>query len=137
MSEKSVILHEEITSSQADAVSVLGSARNHFAISINLHVPPKKNSCGYGQGESGHPGEVLESLLLEIMMKLREKADIEGEGVDVVLGAPALAISGFELQGFIFSEIFREKDWRDRLCLSVFLTPLDLRNVNFQIFIPH
>ena len=62
---------------------------------------------------------------------------MEGEGVDVVLGAPALAISGFELQGFIFSEIFREKDWRDRLCMSVFLTPLDLRNVNFQIFIPH
>ena len=29
------------------------------------------------------------------------------------------------------------KDWRDRLCLSVFLSPLDLRNVNFQTFIPH
>ena len=79
------------------------------------------------------------SLLLEIMaklMKMREKADIEGVGVDVVLSAPALAISGFELQGFIFSEIFREKAWRDRFCLSVFLTPLDLRNVNFQNFIP-
>ena len=80
------------------------------------------------------------SLLLEIMaklMKMREKADIEGEGVDVVLGAPALAISGLELQSFIFSEILREMDWRDRFCLSVFLTPLDIRNVNFQIFIPH
>ena len=60
MSEKSVILHEEITSSQADAVSVGGSARTHFAISINLHVPLKKISCGYGQGESGNLGEVLE-----------------------------------------------------------------------------
>ena len=60
---------------------------------------------------------------------------IEGEDVDVVCGAPALAISKFELQGFIFSEIFREKDWGDKFCLSVFLTPLDLRNVNFQIFI--
>ena len=58
------------------------------------------------------------SLLLEIMakmMKMREKAHIEGEGVDVVLGAPALAVSGLELQSFIFSEIFREMDWRDRL----------------------
>ena len=66
-----------------------------------------------------------------------EDAHIKGDDVDVVCGATALAISKFELQGFIFSEIFREKDWRDRLCLRVFLTPLDLRNVNFQIFIPH
>ena len=41
MSEKSVILHEEITSSQADTVSVVGSARTHVGISINLHVPLK------------------------------------------------------------------------------------------------
>ena len=64
MSEKSVILHEEITSSQADAVSVVGSARTHFAISINLHVPLKKIPCGYGQGESGNPGEFLEKLVV-------------------------------------------------------------------------
>ena len=43
MSEKSVILHEEINSSQAVTVSVVGCARTHFAISINLHVPLKKN----------------------------------------------------------------------------------------------
>ena len=55
-----MILHEEITSSQADAVSVVGSARTRFAISINIHVTLKKISCGYGQGESGNPGEVLE-----------------------------------------------------------------------------
>ena len=64
MSEKSVILHEEITSSQADAVSLLGSARTHFAISINLHVPLKKISCGDGRGESGNPGAVLEKLVV-------------------------------------------------------------------------
>ena len=64
MSEKSVILHEEITSSQADAVSVVGSARTHFAISINLHVPLKEISCGFGRGESGNPGEVLEKLVV-------------------------------------------------------------------------
>ena len=64
MSEKSVILHEEITSSQADAVSVLGSARTHFAISINLHVPLKKISCEYGRGESENPVEVLGKLVV-------------------------------------------------------------------------
>ena len=37
------------------------------------------------------------------------EADIEGEDVDVVCGAPALASSGFQLQGFIFSEIVRRK----------------------------
>ena len=62
MSEKSVILHEEITSSEEDAVSVVGSARTHCAISINLHVP--QISCGYGQGESGNPGGVLELLVV-------------------------------------------------------------------------
>ena len=59
-----MILHEEITSSQADAVSLVGSARTHFAISINLHVPLKKNSCRYGRGESGNPGVVLENLVV-------------------------------------------------------------------------
>ena len=42
MSERSVILHEEITLSQADTESVVGSAGTHFAISINLHVRLKK-----------------------------------------------------------------------------------------------
>ena len=64
MSEKSVVLHEELTSSQADTVSVVGSARTHFANSINLHVPLKKISYGYGQGESGNPGETLEKLVV-------------------------------------------------------------------------
>ena len=60
MSEKSVILHEEITPSQADAVSVVGSARTHFAVSINLHVPLKKIDCGDGRRESGNLVGVLE-----------------------------------------------------------------------------
>ena len=66
-----------------------------------------------------------------------KETHIQGEVVEFVCSAPALAISKFELQGFIFAEILREKDWRDRFCLSVFLTPLDLCNVNFRIFIPH
>ena len=42
MSKKNLILHEEITSSQAFALSVLGSAGTHLAISINLYVPMNK-----------------------------------------------------------------------------------------------
>ena len=38
----------------------------------------------------------------------------------------------------LFSQRLSEvEDWMDRLCLRVLLTPLDLRNVSFQIFIPH
>ena len=81
-SEKTVILHEEITSSQADTESVVGSARTHFAILINLHVPLKKISCGYGQEESGNPGEVLEQLVVgdhgETDEDARRETHIEG-----------------------------------------------------------
>ena len=110
MSEKSVILHEEITSSHADTESVVGSARTHFAISINLHVPLKRQLLCRWVGRIRV--EFRNSLLFEIMAKLtkmRGKADIEGEGVDVVFCAPALAISGFLLQGFIISKIVRSK----------------------------
>ena len=62
------------------------------------------------------------------------EAVIEDEDVDTVCGAPALAISGSESQGFNFSEIVRRKGLGDGLCLRVLLTPLDLRKVSFQIF---
>ena len=93
-------------------MSVVGSARTHFAISINLHVPLKIVSGGYGRGESGNPVEVLEKLVVGDHGETNEDAGkethIEGEDVDVVSGAPALAISGFELQG-LFSQRFSGK----------------------------
>ena len=79
-------------------------------------VPKEKFLVDMGEESPGIRVKFWNSLLLEIMaklMKMREKADIEGEGVDVVLGS-GLAISGLELQSFIFSEIFREVDWTDR-----------------------
>ena len=113
MSEKNVILHEEITSSQADTVSVVDSARTHFAISINFHVPLKKISCVYGRGESGNPVGILEWLVVgdhgETDEDAGKEAHIQGEDVDAVCGAPALANSGFELQGFNFSEAIHRK----------------------------
>ena len=59
------------------------------------------------------PGGVPEQLVVGDHGETDEDAgtgaDIEGEGVNVVCGAPALAISGFELQGFNFSEILRRR----------------------------
>ena len=118
MSEKSVILHEEITSFQADTVSVVGSARTHFAVFINLHVPLKKSFLRIWARrvrESGWTSGIAGCWRSwRNWWRCGERADIEGEGVDVVFSAPALAISGLELQELIFSEIFREMDWRDR-----------------------
>ena len=60
-----------------------------------------------------NPGGVPEQLVAEDNDEIDEdtgrEADIKGEDVDVVCGAPALAISGFQLQGFFFSEIVRRK----------------------------
>ena len=111
MSEKIVILHEEITWSQADTVSVVGSARTHFANSLNLHVPLKKNFLWIWARrvqESGWSSEIACCWRSwRNWRRCGEKAAIEGEGVDVIFCAPALAILGFEFCGFIFSEIVR------------------------------
>ena len=59
------------------------------------------------------PGGVPEQLVFwdhdETDEDAGKEAHIEGEGVDVDFGAPALPISGFELQSFIFSEIVRSR----------------------------
>ena len=84
------------------------------------------------------PGGVPEQLVVgdhgETDEDAGREAYIEDEDVDVVFGAPALAISGFELQGFIFS-VSVQKQGLEGLTLSEgVLTPLDLRNVSFQHF---
>ena len=60
-----------------------------------------------------NPGGVPEQLVVEDHGENHEDAgtgaDIEDEDVDVVCGALALAISRFELQGFIFSEVVHRK----------------------------
>ena len=59
------------------------------------------------------PSGVLEQLVVGFYGETDEdvgrEADIEGEDVDVVCGAPALAIFGFQLQGLIFLETVRRK----------------------------
>ena len=88
-----------------------------------------------------NPGGVLEQLVNGDHGETDEYAgtgaDFEGEGVDLVCGAPALRSPGLSCRVSFSQRLSTENDWEDRRCLSVFLTPLDLRNVNFQIFIPH
>ena len=62
MSERSVILHEEITLSGADIESVVGSARTHFAIIINLH-PHLKRAFFLEMGKKS-PGGVPQQLVI-------------------------------------------------------------------------
>ena len=61
----------------------------------------EESPAGVPEHDVGDPGETGEDAGRE--------THIEGEDVDVVCGAPALAIYGFELQGFSFSENVRKK----------------------------
>ena len=73
---------------------------------------PYRKSFLWRSGEE-NAGGVPEQLVVrghgETVEDAGREADIEGEDVVVVCGAPELAISGFESQGFIFSEIVRRK----------------------------
>ena len=136
MFEKSVILHEEVTLSQADSESVVGSARTLFAISTNLHVPLKRMFLW--RWARRNRVDFWNSLLLEIMAKLmkmrggRHTSWVRMSMLFVVL--PRWRSPGLSCR-VSFSQKFSEgKDWRDRLLLRVLLAPLDLRNVSFQIF---
>ena len=139
MSEKNVILHGEITSSQADTESVVSSARTHFVISINRHVPLKRELLRKWAGRIRV--EFWNSLFMEIMaklMKMRGRRHTSKVRVSMlILVLPRCRSPGLSCRVSFSQRLSEVEDWRDRLYLSVFLTPLDLRNVSFQIFIPH
>ena len=110
LSGKSVILHEEIILSQANTESVVGSGGTKFAI---FFQPPwaSAEKVVVNMGEES-PDGLLEQVVVgdygDTDEEAGRKTHIEGEDVDVVSGALALAISGFEFHGFIFSEIVPE-----------------------------
>ena len=67
------------------------------------------------------------------------EADVEDEDedVDVVGGVDEVGVSGYESEGFMLSEILRQKrlaDLRRRVCPRVSLTPLTFHKGSFQIF---
>ena len=84
------------------------------------------------------PGGVPQQLVIGDHGETDEDAGrethIEGEDIDVVCGAPRWRSSGFSTSVSLSQRLSQKNDWRDRLCLRVLLTPLDLRNVSFQMF---
>ena len=135
MSERSVILQEQIISSQANTESVVGSARTQFANSINLHVPLKRKLLW--RWARTVRVDFRNSLLLNIMenwWRYGEGSRQRGWGCRCCLWCSRVSDLRVWVSGFRSSEIVQERNWSDRLYLRVFLTPLDLRNVSFQIF---
>ena len=135
VSERSGILHEEITLSQADTESVVGSARTHFTISINLHVPPKKKLLWIWARRVRV--QFRNMLFLEItkLMKMRGGRQTSRVRMSMLF----LVLRGWRSPGLLSRVSFSQKwsqeiDWRDRICLKVLLTQLYLRNVSFQNF---
>ena len=94
-------------------MSVVGSARTHFAISINLHVPLKKISCGYGRGESGNSVGLLEQLVVgdhgETDEDAGKKQTSKVRVSMLFLVLPRWRSPGLSCRVFNFSEIVRRK----------------------------
>ena len=111
MSEENVSLLEEISSSEADTESVVGTAGTNIAISQRKPCRPEEKVVVERSEKS--PGRILEQFVFGGNNVSDEEvgtgADIEDEDVGVVRGAPALAISGFESEGFTVTEIVRRK----------------------------
>ena len=86
--------------------------QNSFAISINLHVPLKKNFLWIWTRrirESGWSSGIASCWRSSRNWgRCGEKADIEGEGVDVVLGAPRWPSPGWSCR-VSFSQRFSWK----------------------------
>ena len=113
MSEKNMILHEEITSSQADTVSVVGSARTHFAISINLHVPLRRNFLRRRAKRVREPGWSSGTACCwrswRNWWRCGEGDTQRGWGCRWCLWCSRVGDLRVEHQGFTFSEIVQRK----------------------------
>ena len=110
MSEKSVILHEQITLSQADTVSVVGSARTHFC---HFHQPPCAPEESFlWRCSTRVQVEFWNSLFLEIMAKLmkmrggRHTSRVRMSTLFVVL--PRWQSSGLSLRFSFFCDCPRQ-----------------------------
>ena len=106
MSEKSVILLEEISSSQADNKSVVQAA-----VSSSPFDVPEEKAAGERGVESpmrGPDGPIEVSSVCET--EVGTEADVEDEDQDVdVGGVDEVGVSGYESEGFTLSENLRRK----------------------------
>ena len=107
MSEKSVILLEEICSSQADNKSAVQAAVSPSP----FHVPEEKIAGGRG-GESpvrGPEGPNEVGGVWKTGAGTEADVEDEDEDVDVFGGVDEFGISEYESEGFTLSEILRRK----------------------------
>ena len=105
MSEKRVILLEDISSSQADTESVVRAA-----VSPSPFDVPEEKVFGERGEESpvgGPEGPTEVSGVCET--EAGTEADLEDEDVDVVGGVDEVGVSGYKSEGFMLSEILRRK----------------------------
>ena len=111
MSEKSVILLEDICSSQAGFEWAVGASVTDAAISSFPLMPWREGCCWEKRGEECPVGR-LERLVEEEVVCETEagtKADVEDEDDDIVGGVPYVGVSGYESGRFTLSEIFHRK----------------------------
>ena len=110
-SEKTVILFEEISSSEAETESFVGATGTDIAISHHLTSAPEEQVVveRYKESPSGLPEQLICGNRRVSDEEAGTGVDSEEVDVDNVGSAPALAISGFESEVFTFSEIVRGK----------------------------
>ena len=107
MSEESVILLEDISSSQADTKSVVLAAVSPSP----FDVPEEKNAGERGEespvGGPEWPNEV--GGVCETEAGTEADVEDEDENVDVVGGVDEVGVSGYESESFTLSEILHRK----------------------------
>ena len=107
MSEESVIILAEISSSKADNKSAVG-----VAVFFSPFAVPEETAAGERGKESplgGPEGPNEVGGLCETEGGTEADAEDEDDGVDVVGGVDAFGVSGYESEGFTLSEILRRK----------------------------
>ena len=105
MSEKNVILPEDISSSQVDTESIVRAA-----VSPSRFDVPEEKVAGTRGEESpvgGPVGRTEEGDVWET--EVGTEAAVEDEEVVVVGGLDNVGVSGYEAEGLMLSEILRQK----------------------------
>ena len=107
MSEGSVILLEEICSSQSDSKSVVRAAIFPSPVDVTEETVAEERG---EESPVGGPEEPIEvGGLCETEAGTEANVEDEYEEVDVVVGVDVVGVSGYESEAFTLSEILRRK----------------------------
>ena len=129
ISEKSVILLEDISLSPADIEPFVRAAATVAVISLFPLDVAEDKVVGKRSEESALGGPerpVEESDVCET--EAGTEADVEDENVDIVGGGAYVGVSGYESEGFT---LFAGRDFQREVCPRASFTPLILHNVGF------